>query len=311
MVPHHHCSSPEFWPIVAGSSSVSMPSDRFELVDDAPQRGLGPVRSSPSDLHCSKKPRTSSTATQEGPMVPSPGASSHKLNTGSHKKAIELPTGVVNIFPSSNDQSKCCCPTQPQRTTLASCDVAQVFVSQYGADNLAYLQERERREFPSKSPTCNRAPMTSLAPSNLSSSAQTSKEEAIDSKLAGYVSPPSGGLSDAKFLPPSWGPTSAKFLENWSDHLPKQPWVTTRMRAIIVSWLVEVTAELNISEEAFHVAITILDRVFRSGATKEQYQANLDYDWDADFFCVRTCELQALGWYVFAFEGRGVSSCQD
>jgi hypothetical protein len=229
----------------------------------------------------------------------------------STEEAIKLPTGVVNIFPTNNDQSRCCCPTQPQRTTLASCDVAQVFVSQYGADNLAYLQEKETREFPSKYPTSNRASKRSSAPSMLPSSAQTSKLDEIASNLAGYSSPPPGGLSDAKFLPPCGRGSNAKFLETLSTCLPNQPWVTTHMRATVVSWLVEVTVTLSIGEEAFHVAISILDRVFRSGVTAEQYQANPDNDWDADFFFVRIRELQALGWYVLAFGGQVISSCQD
>ena len=275
-----------------------MPSptnDPVELVDLARKRGSERVPSSHSDLRCPKKPHTS-TALQEWPVVTPSGSSSHELNMRTDEEAIGLPAGVVNVFPANNDQSRCCCPTQPQRTTLASCDVAQIFVSQYGADNLAYLQERERREFPSESPTSHRD-------SNKSSA--TSKADENASKLAGYLSPPPGGGSEAKLLPPK-----AKFLENWADRLPEQPWVTTRMRAIVVSWLVEVTVDLNISDEAFHVAISILDKVFRSGATTEQYQTNPGYDWDADFFCVRICDLQALGWYVFAFEGQGVSFWQ-
>jgi hypothetical protein len=275
----------------------SSTNDRVELVNIARKRGPEPVLSSPNDSHGCKKPHTG-TAFQPGPVVTSSGSSSHKLNMHSDEESGKLPTGVVNIFPTHNDQSRCCCPMQPQRTTLASCDVAQVFLSQYGAENLAYLQERERREFLSESPTTNRASKTPSAQSMLSSFARTSREDEIASKLAGRVSPPPGGVSNAKFLPPSGRATKA--FENLSDYLPKQPWVTARMRATVVSWLVEVTIDLSIGDEAFHVAISILDRVLRSGVTAQQYQANPDCDWDADFFCVRIRELQALGWYVIA-----------
>ena len=313
LVSHRPCCSAELRGVVAGSLAVPMSSstnDRVGLVDNARKRGSETVQFMPSDSHCPKKPHTS-TVLQEGPVVTLSGSSSHKLYIHSNEEAIEFPPGVVNVFPPSNDQSRCCCPTQPQRATLASCDVAQVFLSQYGADNLAYLQEKERREFPSKSPTSNRASETSSAPSMLSSAPQTSKENEITNKLAGYLSPQPGELSDAKFLPQTETVASAKFLEKIKDHLPKQPWVTARMRATVVCWLVEVTVVLNISDEAFHVAISILDSVFRSGATTEQYQANPDFNWDADFFCVKICDIQALGWYVFAFEEQGFSPCLD
>jgi hypothetical protein len=287
----------------------SSTNDPVELVDDARKQGSEPVGSSSIDSHCSKKPRTG-TALQQKPVVTSSKPSQNRLYTYSGGEATKFPKGVVNVFPDNINQSRCCCPTQPQRTTLASCDVAQIFVSQYGADNLAYLQETERQEYPAKTRTSDRASKTSAAQTMLLSFAQTSNEDGIASELAGYVSPSSGGVSDANFLPPSAVVANAMFLENPSDYLPRQPWVTTRMRAVIVSWLVEVTVDLNISDEAFHVAVSILDRVFRSGAAAEQYQANPDYDWDADYFCVRISELQALGWYVFAFEGQGVSSCQ-
>ena len=312
MVRHPRGYSAEFWRLAARSSAVRMPpspNDRVGIVDNARKRGTETVQSSSSNSHCSKK-HQSSTTLGEGPALVSPrssspkpsGSSSCPLHMHSNEGAINLPTGVDNVFPANNDQSRCCCPTQPRRATLASCDVAQVFVSQYGADNLAYLQDRERQEFPSKFPTSNRASDTS---------SQTSKEDEITGMPDGYISPPPGGSSDAKFWSPSGRGATAKFLEQLAENLPNQPWVTASMRATVVCWLVEVTVALDISEEAFHVAISILDKVFRSGATTEQYRANPDYDWDADFFCVRISEIQALGWYVFAFEAQAVSPCKD
>ena len=292
----------EFPPVVTGSSAVPMPSstnDRVELVDIAHKRGPEPLPSSPSDSHGCKRPHTDSAPVQQGPLVTSSGSSSHKLNMLSDEESGELPAGVVNIFPTHNDQSRCCCPTQPQRTTLASCDVAQVFVSQYIAENLAYLQEREQREFLSESPTPNRASKTSSAQSTLSSFTPTSREDEIASKLVDCVSPPPGEVSEAQYFPINTGATKAAFLEKCAKSLPKQPWVTAQMRTKLVCWLFEVTMDYSISDEAFHLAISILDRVLRSGVTAAQYQAKPDCNWEADFFCVRTRELQALGWYVF------------
>jgi hypothetical protein len=308
----HPCYSAEFGRVVTGSSAVPMPSSTSapaELVDLArTKRGVEPARTSPSESHGSKKRHTGTTF-QQGKVATSSGSSSCQHNMHSNEEPGKLPTGVVAIFPAYNDQSRCCCPTaQPQGITLASCDAAQVFLSQYGADNLAYLQERERREFPSEPHTTTRASKTSSAQSMLSPLARTSDEDGIASDLAGYVSPPPGGVSNAKFFPQSGGVTGDNFLEKLGDFLPKQPWVTTHMRATVVSWLVEVTIDLGISDEAFHVAVSILDRVFRSGVTAEQYRENPDCVWDAGFFCVTTRELQALGWYVIACDGPGVSS---
>jgi hypothetical protein len=240
-----------------------------------------------SDLHCSKKARAT-LPSQQPSRVTLPGASSEKDNKCSNQESLDLPVGVVNVFPANNDQSTCYCATQPQRTTRASCDVAQIFFSQYGADNLAYLQEREKREYPFKASTY-RTDTCLPTPS-------TTNERITDSVTAYWA-------------PRHYGTAEGKFLENWCDHLPKQPWVTTRMRAILVSWLVEVTVQLETSDQAFHVAITILDRVLSSGVTKEQYKVDPQHDQDANFFCLKINELQALGWYVLCFGGLSLCSC--
>jgi hypothetical protein len=313
MVRYHQCCLAEFWCVMAGSSAAARPfsgNDRVETFGNCRKRGSEAVQCLGSDLDCSKKSCTG-TVLPEGPVATSAGASSHKLKKGSAKAGIDLPAGVVDIFPINGDQSRCCCPMQPQRTTLGSCDAAHVFMAQYGAKNLAYLKEREGQEYSSKFLTRDR-PFKSLSVSpTLLPFAQVFTQDESDINPIGYSSPIPGGVSCAKLLLPSGGVPNAKFLEKRRECLPNQPWVTTRMRAIAVSWLVEVTVVLNISDEAFHVAICILDKVFRCGLTREQEQVNPQYDWEAEFFCVRICEVQALAWYVFVVEGTGECCWQD
>ena len=205
------------------------------------------------------------------------------------EKHSDLPSGVIDIFPSKRVNARCICPSQPHRQTTASCCAAKQFVAEYGKENLDYLQEWEEREFP--------LPPKEDDSSSVTSSVSIDVDDILEN-IVRYSSASSGGVADAKFL------------ESGSSYLEKQPLVTPRMRAVLVSWLVEVCVEFSISDSAFHVAISILDALFRKGPTKEQYSEMVmnevddsdseDEDDEAiqakEFFCVKKNELQALGW---------------
>jgi Cyclin, N-terminal domain len=129
-----------------------------------------------------------------------------------------------------------------------------------------------------------------------------------------------------------------RFLENetsttttgGSNTLPRQPYITAQMRAILVSWLVEVGVEYDISDQAFHLAITLLDVMLAKGpadlhAHEEQCRrrrrrlrpAVAHYEDDEDdnssangsdnsstepeCFVVQRSAFQAFGWYVMLF----------
>jgi len=73
------------------------------------------------------------------------------------------------------------------------------------------------------------------------------------------------------------------------------------MRAVLVSWLVEVSIEYNVSTAAYHLAISLVDHVLSCGPhLLEQELADMedDPDWISHRFVVNRDDLQALGWYV-------------
>jgi hypothetical protein len=93
------------------------------------------------------------------------------------------------------------------------------------------------------------------------------------------------------------------------------------MRATLVSWLVEVGTEYDISDQAFHLAITLLDLMLAKGPTdvkaweetchrrrlRAAYYHDNSSDNDSggdsivaepDCFVVQRGAFQAFGWYV-------------
>jgi hypothetical protein len=101
-----------------------------------------------------------------------------------------------------------------------------------------------------------------------------------------------------------------RFLEEPGDKLHRQPYVTQRMRTVLVSWLVEVAIEYNCSTAAYHLAVTLLDQVLDSGPTLEERESwspdwydhesdedsDDEPDWPKHWFIVTRTEFQALGW---------------
>lgn len=86
--------------------------------------------------------------------------------------------------------------------------------------------------------------------------------------------------------------------------LPRQPYLTFQMRSMLVNWLAEVCQQYKISDDAFHLTITLIDRVLLTGPTKEEFEEweNGDQfeDESEDWFLVPRSSFQALGWYVLS-----------
>lgn len=79
--------------------------------------------------------------------------------------------------------------------------------------------------------------------------------------------------------------------------LPRQPLLTSQMRAILVNWLVEVATEYPISDNALHLAITLLDRILLQGPAEGAVVVE-QYDENKEPFLIAPSEFQAVGWYV-------------
>jgi Cyclin, N-terminal domain len=113
-----------------------------------------------------------------------------------------------------------------------------------------------------------------------------------------------------------------RFLEGetTTGSLQRQPYITATMRATLVSWIVEVGVEYDLSDQAFHLAITLLDVMLAKGPTdldayEEQCRRRRlprpahsgndddnsngsDDSTEPDCFVVQRSAFQAFGWYV-------------
>ena len=204
------------------------------------------------------------------------------------------------------------------------------YLNKYGEDFLQHIKERESREHKNARRLTNSSSTQSqgsLHDSSTISSPAPSKGSSIkddddsDAQSPASTAPPSTELDPRTPRPETvidtkarirHGDTAMRFLEEPSELLERQPFVTQRMRSVLVSWLVEVAIEYNVSTAAYHLAISILDHVLDLGPTEAELNAwppwlNLDgsatfesddeeEEWPYGWFVIQRCEFQALGW---------------
>lgn len=87
-----------------------------------------------------------------------------------------------------------------------------------------------------------------------------------------------------------------------TDPFPCQPLLTGRMRGTLVNWMVEVCQEYELSEDAYHLAVSLVDQVLKVGPTEDEM------DRDEPYLLVKRQEFQTLGWYV-AFVAENPGDC--
>ncbi|KAL7575029.1 hypothetical protein ACA910_010840 [Epithemia clementina (nom. ined.)] len=234
-----------------------------------------------------------------------PAAPRRQINF-SRESGAESPdvsvNGIVCIFP-TNDKARCHCPIEPQRSNLGSRNAWRVFEAQYGQEQLTALREKEDREFSFR------------GNSNSVSQKLLALKESPDTSLASSPQTTSGedGEIVTSLLTKIQG--AAVFLESNEISFEAQPFLTHRMRAVLVSWLVEVGVEFNISDAAFHLSVSILDEILRIKPTHHQSlafilnQQDMKNDDESDcssvcqelaattnnYFRIRKEDLQAVG----------------
>ena len=83
---------------------------------------------------------------------------------------------------------------------------------------------------------------------------------------------------------------------NWDceDYMDRQPDLNSKMRNILVDWIVELAEEYKLSESTFHLALTLVDKSLACTPSDEHGDA----DGSTGFIVARDM-LQCLGWYVF------------
>lgn len=257
-----------------------------------------------------------------------------------------LPDGVVDIYPSpralsSSSEKTCHCVAEISLEQRAGF----LHTAHYGAEWQAYLFDKENREYPkivtSSSSSCAASPFGTThtqgsCNSNDESLSSVQQDDSPDSTASKSSSSLASSLSSSSSStassPSTTTPTpgsllrfdvraskdTPRFLEEAAGNLKRQPYINARMRAVLVSWLVEVGTEYDISDQAFHLAITLLDLMLAKGPTdvkaweetcrrrslRPAYNDDSsDHDSgdataEPDCFVVQRGAFQAFGWYV-------------
>lgn len=196
-----------------------------------------------------------------------------------------LPPGVVNIYDLTQPQLKrpvCQCPSDIsyEKDTAA----AFAHIATYGEEYDEVLKAKETRQTDdllARLPRENHGDRTMPVRDNDSiASGDTKKSD---------DSPASWSSSRPTLSPPSE-----------QKSLPRQPHLSARMRGILVNWLVEVSHEYKMSNQALHLSITLLDHILLRGPTEhefEEWDEEHDEDEEPEWFYVPRQLFQALGWY--------------
>jgi len=228
-----------------------------------------------------------------------------------------FPAGVVNIFASCTSRTA----PAPAATTRSCACLADVIraqdtslavqhISHYGAEYAEILRAKEDAQM---------AALQALLPTE-SANEQNQAEEAMDDEASSPGTPCPGTVLQYRPSAVTAAKRDSKAgPSEKTQKLPQQPYLSPKMRTILINWLVEVSQEYKLSEDAYHLAVTLLDWILTRGPTASQLldldvesddeAHDDDYDIDASAvmrahkpdrkpFVVLRNEFQALGWYV-------------
>lgn len=255
--------------------------------------------------------QTSSTAVTVTPRMLARQINFENWRDRVHVDAPKVPKGVVDIYCSNSNNGSsfvtaCHCPLSSSHRLL----VAQHF-GMYGREFTHDMRQAERRQY-----------------------ADAFGERAVVSypyQDAHFDDREYETLDDDTDLPSThlrYRPRPMDVLDmrihllDTSDELlPRQPFISARMRSVLVNWMVELGTEYSVSCTAFHLSVTLLDAILAKGPSHRQYLANLDLverrkrlqfdneeDEDEDeeaaenlrsWGIIHRHEFQALGWYVY------------
>lgn len=229
-------------------------------------------------------------------------------------------SAVPSLF--AEGRPTCRCPRLCNFQTLTGFE----YLKHYGEDVLQYLDEKESTEHRRLPLSCHSSTHQQGSrhdSSTLSSPSSSKPGRKDDEKEIGCAPSPSSSDSGSTVSGPVTprpdsvigtkarirnGDKNMRFLEEPAEKLERQPHINQRMRAVLVSWLIEVSIEYNCSMAAYHLAISLLDKVLDCGPTSGERISWLSYDSDSDdeepdwpekWFVVSRSEFQALGWYVW------------
>jgi hypothetical protein len=233
---------------------------------------------------------------------PSPASSSTTTKT---KSTSELPTGVVDIY--CRPTTRCCkCPV----------DTAQELVlhhlGAYGREFTEAMHESERVQ------VSHTFGPRALGPYHFQQYLKDAKDDDLEEDEVDYYGDEDDDqlkITNLRYRQRALALTETRthFLDSEHNLLPRQPYVTSKMRSILVNWMVELGTEYAVSSQAFHLAVTLLDTMLALGPTNTEYftswygteeQENnrtwgiCEQEDNQAWGITQREEFQALGWYV-------------
>jgi Cyclin, N-terminal domain len=311
-------------------SRTSTSSDSYSLRPRQPKtRGASTDEDSANTAAASTKP--TATVTPAG-VVRQINFDPLTRNSCLYNQRSCLPRGVVDIFSKTAHISnglRCRCPMhlcQSPSMHEPALDLGTCYMNDYGMELDSLLREQESKE------QIELLPLLSMKQKSLSSLSSTtsSSSESIDTLRTdddsngdeesaiwsddddSTPSTPRPGTVlkySLKGLTPS---SSMPLVPSISDTEPihRQPFITPKMRNILVNWLSEVALEYRVSDEALHLSISILDAVLSKGPRSTSNPHHTEYEIidnhsesDSDkennepsYFIVHRKDFQALGW---------------
>ena len=254
------------------------PVSPYTLVTNASNESKRSHRSSSSDRHSSESfsPSSSSSSTVS---VRTP-----------------LPEGVVELYPSSRKSSS----SAMSNTFSCRCDenhnapnnMNETFLRTYGSEYYSHLKASLPNERLAMSPLDEDSCATSSNSSTTHSvtlSASTPPGRVHVSHAQRSVGSPSSGTS-----------SDMGDVDGEAPTIDKQPELTTKMRAILVDWLIELSVEYELHQNTVHLAVALVDKALDCGVSDEDYlyptQETTDSNESTERFLVTRDMFQCLGW---------------
>eukprot|EP00934_Nitzschia_sp_Nitz4_P000991 Nitzschia sp. Nitz4//scaffold264_size26629//14396//16211//NITZ4_008235-RA/size26629-augustus-gene-0.9-mRNA-1//-1//CDS//3329544800//991//frame0 len=176
-----------------------------------------------------------------------------------------LPSGVLDLYPTSRSSSfcrnpQCQCTTNNPRKTLTS-----IYIHSYGKEHWQYIKDHETAVVPealvSGSPHSSRSRSTRSHASSVSSTPRSIKQFHLDPEAV-YESPDHRRYYTK--IDPSYVGLVAEPNES-TKFLKYQPELTPKMRAILMDWIIELSDHFSFGPDTLHLAITLIDRVLATG----------------------------------------------
>jgi hypothetical protein len=172
-----------------------------------------------------------------------------------------LPEGVVDVYPSSSKQSNAACPFYQNHAK----NLNDAFLSTYGHEYFQMLKDQE---------------------DDTSTTSASSASESLSLSSKSHDSTPvRRNRSIVSSATPVLGSTP---LEGDLECLDRQPYLTPKMRAILIDWMIELAEEYHCTPMTLQLAVALVDKSLARGTPGAE-------DGTAGYFIIRRDMLQCVG----------------